>query len=255
MSDLSLTMNPDLLAFVASLVLLAAYHLYLSVQLRRNPHYTIQSVNNTARAAWVENIMADSSKDVLAVQTLRNSTMAATFLASTAVLLIIGVLNMSHFGGAQSSVPQAVNDSNQPVMSLRLLKQVPLLLDLFGAFFFFSFAIRMYNHVGYLINSGGQPSSPSNPSYVAQLLNRGGSYYSLGMRCYYLSVPFVFWLFGPAFLFASSLGLIVVLYHMDRAPDSLGSPAKEEDGRGFGVLGSKDRFVTSLATGLRDKAA
>ena len=256
MSDLSLIMNPDLLAFVASIALLASYHLYLRIQLRRNPHYTIQSVNNTARAAWVDNIMANSNKDVLAVQTLRNSTMAATFLASTAVLLIIGVLNMSHFGAAQASAAvQAIGDARPPVLSLRLLKEVPLLLDLFGAFFFFSLAIRMYNHVGYLINTGGHPSSPSNPSYVAQLLNRGGSYYSLGMRCYYLSVPFVFWLFGPAFLFAASLGLIVVLYHVDRAPDSLGIKVIEDEGRGFGVLGSKERFVTPLATGLRDKAA
>jgi uncharacterized membrane protein len=247
-------MNPDLLAFVASLVLLAAYHLYLNARLRRNPHYTIQSVNNTARAAWVENIMANSSKDVLAVQTLRNSTMAATFLASTAVLLIIGVLNMSHSGGTQGSVLQALGDSHQPVLTLRMLKEVPLLLDLFGAFFFFSFAIRMYNHVGYLINTGGHPSSPSNPSYVARLLNRGGSYYSFGMRCYYLSVPFVFWLFGPAFLFAASLGLIVVLYHVDRAPDTLGIKGVEEETRGFGVLGSKDRFVAPLAT-FHDKAA
>jgi uncharacterized membrane protein len=75
------------------------------------------------------------------------------------------------------------------------------------------------------------------------------------MRCYYLSVPFVFWLFGPAFLFASSLGLVVVLYHVDRAPDSLGAKPIEEEGRGFGVLGNKERFVTPLATGLRDKAA
>lgn len=254
MTDLPLNLYPDLLAFVASLLLLGAYHLYLRVQLQRNRHYTIQSVNNTARVAWVENIMANSSKDVLAVQTLRNSTMAATFLASTAVLLVIGVLNMSHSGSSQAGVLQALGDSRQPVLTLRMLKEVPLLLDLFGAFFFFSFAIRMYNHVGYLINSGGQPSSPTNPSYVARLLNRGGSYYSLGMRCYYLSVPFVFWLFGPAFLFASSLGLIVVLYHVDRAPDNLGSAANEEEGRGFSALSNRERFVSPLST-LHDKAA
>jgi uncharacterized membrane protein len=251
----NLTFNPDLLAFIASLALLGAYHVYLRIQLRRNPHYTIQSVNNTARAAWVENIMANSSKDVLAVQTLRNSTMAATFLASTAVLLIIGVLNVSHSANSQGNVLQALGNSYQPVLTLRTLKEVPLLLDLFGAFFFFSFAIRMYNHVGYLINTGGHPSSPSNPSYVAQLLNRGGCYYSFGMRCYYLSVPFVFWLFGPAFLFAASLALVVVLYHVDRAPDSLGIKMAEEEECGFGVLAtSKDRFVAPLAT-LHDKAA
>ena len=253
MTELPVNIYPDLLAFVASLLLLGAYHLYLRYQLRRSPHYTIQSVNYTARAAWVENIMANSNKDVLAVQTLRNSTMAATFLASTSVLLIIGVLNMSH-SSSQGGVLQALADSHQPVLSLRMLKEVPLLLDLFGAFFFFSFAIRMYNHVGYLINSGGHPSSPTTPAYVARLLNRGGSYYSLGMRCYYLSVPFVFWLFGPAFLFAASIGLIVVLYHVDRAPDNLANAANEVEGRGFGAPGNKERYVPPLSA-LNDKAA
>jgi uncharacterized membrane protein len=59
---------------------------------------------------------------------------------------------------------------------------------------------------------------------VAHLLNRSGKYYSLGMRAYYLSVPLVFWLFGPLYLVAASVGLVVVLYHVDRAPDVTGSP-------------------------------
>jgi hypothetical protein len=47
--------------------------------LTRDPHFTIQAVNATARAAWVETIMSAGNKDVLAVQTLRNSIMGATF--------------------------------------------------------------------------------------------------------------------------------------------------------------------------------
>lgn len=48
-------------------------------------------MNAMARTAWVERIMQNED-GILAVQTLRNSTLVATFLASTAVLLIIGVL-------------------------------------------------------------------------------------------------------------------------------------------------------------------
>ena len=85
----------DILGVAVSFLLLMIYHGYLYMRLRRDPHYTVQSVNRVVRRAWVESIMKDDSKPILAVQTLRNSTMAATFLASTSVLLIIGVLTLS----------------------------------------------------------------------------------------------------------------------------------------------------------------
>jgi len=209
----------DLFCFIGSLAILAVYHLYLNIQVRMNPRYTIQSVNSAARAAWVAHIMATPGKDILAVQTLRNSTMAATFLASTAVLLIIGVLNLSQSGGGDGLIHSLA--ARQPGFVIYLLKLTPLLLDLFAAFFFFSLAIRIYNHVGYLINSGPQASGPTDSPYVARMLNRGGAYYSWGMRSYYLCVPFVFWLFGPLFMLAASVALIVVLYHVDRSPDAV----------------------------------
>jgi len=235
------SMNSDLLALTATTAMLGAYHLYLRVRLRRNSHYTIQAVNNAARLAWVEKIMANSNKDVLAVQTLRNSTMAGTFLASTAVLLIIGVLNFDHLGSSQVSVLEAFSLSQPSAEATLIFKQAPLLMGLFSAFFFFSLAIRMFNHVGYLINSGGHPASPVNPNYVGRLLNRGGRYYSLGMRSYYLSVPFVFWLLGPAFLVVSSIGLVVVLYHVDRAPNK---DVQQDEPHVVGMLRNKKREPT-----------
>jgi uncharacterized membrane protein len=235
-------LQTNLIAFAGSVGVLLSYHGYLRLRLRRNPHYTIQAINNEARIAWVEMIMSNSNKDVLAVQTLRNSTMAATFLASTAVLLIIGVLNLSHSPGTAGGLLQAIDLHNQESL-VHLLKLTPLLLALFSAFFSFSLAIRMYNHVGYLINSGGHPASPANPRYVARLLNRGGYYYSLGMRSYYLSVPFVFWLFGPLFLMATSLGLVVVLYYLDRTPEQdklvSGPQSQGESGAPIHFVGEK----------------
>lgn len=228
----------DLICFIGSLGVLIVYHVYLSLQLRNDPRYTIQSVNNSARTAWVEYIMATPSKDILAVQTLRNSTMAATFLASTAVLLIIGVLNLSQSGGNGFAHALA---TQQPEHELYLLKLTPLLLDLFVAFFAFTLAIRMYNHVGYLINSGFQASGPTNPTYVARLLNRGGAYYTLGMRSYYLSVPFVFWLFGPLFMLIASVILVVALYHIDRSPDAVTNGL--DGSRDFGVTNNLFRFL------------
>ena len=60
----------DIACFVASVIALAAYHLYLRLRLKGDPAYTVQAVNTIARTAWVENVMA-GGKDILAVQTLQ----------------------------------------------------------------------------------------------------------------------------------------------------------------------------------------
>lgn len=217
------SLNPhlvDLVAYGFSLILFGAYHLYLRSRLRRDHAYTIQSVNNHARAAWVENVMGEKGREVLAVQTLRNSTMAATFLASTAILLIMGVLNLMR-SGAQDSVLHSLQSGLIGGDAVEEIKLLVLLSAFFTAFFSFSLAVRLYNHIGYLINSSNsrQQFCPT-AGYVSRLLNRSGSYYSYGMRAYYLSVPLVFGLFSPYFMVLASLVLVAVLYHLDRAPDT-----------------------------------
>jgi len=209
----------DGLGLTLSVLLLVLYHLFLARKVRRNPAYTVQAVNTMARTAWVESVMREG-KDILAVQTLRNSTMAATFLASTSVLLIIGVLSLSGQGDKLETAWHSLNVLGAKHTELWMLKLLLLLLDLFFAFFSFSMSIRVFNHVGYMINV---PLSPLrhkaiSPQHVAIHLNRAGRFYSLGMRAYYFAVPLVFWLFGPHFMLLATLGLIFVLHHLDRAP-------------------------------------
>jgi uncharacterized membrane protein len=209
----------DTAGAVLAIVLLLLYHGYLRYKIRHNPAYTVQAVNRIARTAWVETIMTSGNKDVLAVQTLRNSTMAATFLASTAVLLIIGVLTLTGRGSQVSDSWHTLNIMGARHGGLFMLKLMLILLDLFVAFFSFSLSIRLYNHVGFLINVPLVLNHKDiSPQHVAAHLNRAGRYYSIGMRTYYFLVPLVFWLFGPHFMVAATAGLIAVLYHVDRAP-------------------------------------
>ncbi len=212
----------DMLSLILSVSLLGVYHLYLRIKVARNPAYTVQSVNIIARAAWVESIMHAEGKEVLAVQTLRNSTMAATFLASTAVLLIMGVLTLSEQGDRLSSTWHALNIFGATHTGLWLVKLLLLLLDLFIVFFSFSMSVRVYNHVGYMINVPLTMNHKMiSPRHVAITLNRAGRFYSIGMRAFYFTVPLVFWLFGPHFMLGATLVLLPVLYRLDRAPKVL----------------------------------
>ena len=209
----------DIFSFALCAFLLFIYHAYLRRKVRKDPTYTIQAVNKIARTAWVETLMGSGKPDVIAIQTLRNSTMAATFLASTAVLLIIGVLTLSGQGDKLSGTWAALNAYGATHPGLWLIKLILLLLDLFTAFFSFAMAIRVFNHVGYMINVPiGLNHKAISPQHVAVHLNSAGKYYSIGMRAYYFSVPLVFWLFGPHFMLLATVILIPVLYKLDRAP-------------------------------------
>lgn len=73
----------DVVALVVSLLLFIAYRLFLAWRLSKDTFYTVHAVNNYARLKSVERVMAAEKPDVLALQTLRNSVMAASRFATT----------------------------------------------------------------------------------------------------------------------------------------------------------------------------
>jgi uncharacterized membrane protein len=216
--DLTLAMAIDLAALAVTLTALVGYHAFLGHKVRHNKNFTFQATMTKSRAAWVRAVMAEG-KDVLAVQTLRNSTMAATFMASTAVLLIIGVLTLSAQGERLEASWHVLNPMGPSGAVLWTVKTLILLVDLFAAFLSFTMAIRQFHHVGYMINvplSGKYGRIPLD-TVVAQL-ERSGRFYWFGMRTYFLLVPLVLWLFGPYMMLAATAVLIAVLYRLDHMP-------------------------------------
>ena len=104
--------------------------------------------------------------------------------------------------------------------NIQEIKLLILLVAFFVAFFSFSMAVRMYNHVGYLINATNSDKQfCPTPAYVSRLLNRSGRYYSFGMRAYYVSVPLIFGLFNPYYMCIASAALVFALFRIDRTPD------------------------------------
>ena len=85
-----------------------AYHLHLVYKVRHKPLTTVVGITKHVRGKWVKNVM-DERRDILAVQTLRNQMMAATFLASTAILISLGLLGVAMRPGVFSEISQALN--------------------------------------------------------------------------------------------------------------------------------------------------
>lgn len=198
--------------------LILSYQLYLSYRERKQPGYATHGLNALARIRWVETVMQDGRKDVLAVQTLRNSMMAASIMASTAILLVIGALNLGVESDKLETLLRALSSRVRGSSADHALIVLLLLADFFTAFFLFSMAIRYFNHVGYMINLPQSQAALFPPQRVAAYLNRAGRFYSLGTRAFHMCVPLVFGLFGPIYLVAASIGLIIALNWMDRPP-------------------------------------
>ena len=146
--------------------------------------------------------------------------MAASLLASTAVLLMVGVLTLSGQAQSLESTWHVLNVFGTRSAELWLAKLLCLLILLFFAFFSFINAIRIYTHVGYLAYAPQIRSAPLFPTHiVAQQLNRGGNYFRMGIRAYYYLIPLVCWLFGPFYMIgATTLLVFLMLPRIDLIP-------------------------------------
>jgi len=205
----------EIILAVSTAIVIIAYHTHLYMVFRRNPLETSIGITNHARQMWVTGVMKDK-RDILAVQTLRNQVMAATFLASTAILICLGSFSAAFRPGVFNEVSHALNLLGTKTEILWMFKLMLLGILFFATFFNFTLTIRYYNHVGFMINTFQPNDSTVSADAVTEVLNHGALHYTIGMRGFYFSVPLALWLFGPIWMLAGSLVLVVVLYRLDR---------------------------------------
>lgn len=217
MADLSFPLF-DAAALIVSLALLCGYWIVLRRRTRRDPGAAVHTFNRLVRARWADAMLNKQGTEIIGVQTLRNSVMAASFMASTAILLIVGTLTVSSdlekVGRSWAVLVGGVHHA-----SLVGVKVALLLGDFFVAFFCFSMSVRLFSHVGYMV--GVKPTSADdliNSEVVATHLNRAGNYFSLGLRVFFCCIPLIFWFFGPIALVVATIGLLWILRLMDRFP-------------------------------------
>jgi uncharacterized membrane protein len=200
---------------VTALALLGGYHLVLWRRVRRRPLATAFGLARYTRTRWVALVMAER-RDILGVQTLRNWTMAATFLASTAMLIALGILSVAATTERAAEVARLLTFFGGAGAAFWQLKLLLLALGFLFAFFNFALALRYFNHAGFALALPADGDAHVTADDVAQGLNRGVLHYTLGMRAYYLAVPLALWLFGPELLLAAALVMVAILRGLDR---------------------------------------
>ena len=204
----------ELVLLVPALALIIFYHWFLYRRVRKSPMKTAIGVTNHARMMWV-NEVRKNKRDVLAIQTLRNQVMAATFLASTAIIISLGSFNAAFRPGTFIEVSHTLNLFGTKTESLWMFKLMSLGILFFYSFFNFTLALRYYTHSSFMINIYDQDDATTSAASVTGILNHGALHHTIGMRGFYLSIPLALWLFGPIWMLSGSVIMVAILYHLD----------------------------------------
>ena len=156
----------------------------------------------------------NDKKNILAVQTLRNTIMGSTLMATTSILLCAGLAAII---SSTYSVKKPLNDSIFGAHGefMMALKYVTILCIFLFSFFCYSLSIRFINQVNFLINSPQDPTSLVTPDYVSELLEKGFLLNTVGNRLFYAALPLLLWIFGPVLVFLCSVTMVPVLYNLD----------------------------------------
>jgi uncharacterized membrane protein len=193
---------------------LVAYHLRLMLLTRNQPQRTAFGRHRMARLAWLE-AYAGGKNDLLVVHTLRNWIMSATFLASTAILLTLGLLGFVFTTDRISTFAVDLNVLGSTTPTVLLYKFLLLAAVYMSAFFLFSFSIRYLIHAGFEINVAPDHDLASPDNGAVRELENGALFYFVGLRAYYLSVPVACWLVGPTWMAVATALLITMLAQLD----------------------------------------
>jgi uncharacterized membrane protein len=181
---------------------------------------------------------------VLAIQTLRNSIMASTVLATTAITLVSVI---SVFIGVESpysaapmrlayGVKQGVITSPSSSSSAAALrpfsgskagdvctaKYLAVSLCFMLAFVCNVQAIRLYAHASFLLGGlppGGEGGREEFAVYVARTMNSGNYAWSLGLRSFYVAMALFLWTFGPIPMLVCTVLMCGMLYFLDTTPE------------------------------------
>lgn len=208
----------DWLMILAGIAVLLIYEWRMRAVGAISPGQTAHGAHTAIRGEWVNSSMGKPEYGVMIIQTLRNSVMTSSFMATTAALALSGTLTLSGIGSTTSLVWQtdALHGAEQ---LLRTFKLLLLSITFFLSFLFAAMSVRFFNHTGYLMTTDFPPERlPREKALATAYLNRAGRLYSYGLRAFFACVPFLASLAHTWLILPAALLLVAVLYRFDRVP-------------------------------------
>lgn len=202
----------EMLIVGTSLSMLISYQAVLMYRSKHQPRGTAFARHKLLRRGWVERASRNGD-DILIVQNLRNWIMAANFLASTAILFVLGLISTVFSLDSISSKAHMLNMYGSHSDELLVFKILLLTMCFLAAFFNFSLCLRSMTHASFMTGLG--PEHVLGKRGAIQELELGAFHYMIGIRSYYLAMPLALWFFGPLWMGLGTVILLCILWRVD----------------------------------------
>ncbi len=208
----------DQIALTVFLVGATLYKLFLMWQLQNEKKPTYVHQLQHIRNAWIEKY-GMGTDPILVVQTMRNKIMISSFMASTALIMIIGGFNFV-FGVDFEKIKTgklfffSLQDPN-----LGIVKVLLIIIVLLYSFFHFLWHTRELHNMTLILNvpndrlGGIVSSQPSD--FLTKMYVNSGIHFTLGIRGYYFLIPLLLWMFHPAMMLFSFFSIVLFLIRRD----------------------------------------
>ena len=208
-------MNPSI-TWWAALVTAAIpllYELVLWWTQRQRPTHVARTAHANLREEWFSAVGVVPGTEILAVQTLRNSLMSATMIASTAAIGLMGAATLV----APSLQAVLAMQGLFPHATARLAMELLLMTVLFASLVFSVMAVRYYNHAGFIVAMpiGSPQRLQWSPACVAYL-RRAGLLYGWGLRHLILVAPMLGFIVHPLAGPVAAVLVVLALWGFDR---------------------------------------
>ena len=164
------------------------------------------------RQAWVKRILAQPGAEVLAVQTVRNSIMAASLMATTATLALMGVLTLGHTQMSTFAQMPGSGGMDALLHTPEVKLFLPLAL-LAACVVLFSGAVRLYHRTSYSLGLPKGAIGTSDLHAAAEgaasvELARAATLYRNGWRAFYGAIATGAWLVSGWMMLATTLIIV-----------------------------------------------
>lgn len=203
------------LAFFICCTLL--YHVFYYYRVAHLPRHIFKGKINIIRRTWVANMLKPGNA-IVAVQTLRNIHMAASFLASSSIVFIGSILylvfNIEQTAGIVRGRGTIAIEDYLIFIKLSTL-MVVFLLSLLN----FSLCIRLLNYLVILI--GASPDTieetmgMSAVDYIHKMFSTAGMHYTFGIRGFYYTIPLIAWFMGTWLFVALTILVLLLCLKLD----------------------------------------
>ena len=216
MSDYSMI---NLLAFTWFCIVWVGYAFFAKHQARKGVN--LSSALNRQRLNWMEQVIGREHRimDAALIANLERNT---SFLASTSILVLAGLLTALGIVGSIDSVLQSfpfyeVKENSTFWVQVKILMLVVIYVY---AFFALTWSMRQYGFASVMIGSAPSPEEAQRQprlkeKYIyasAKVIDMAGHAYNYGLRAYYFSLAILPWFVSPWLFIASSTLVVIVLY-------------------------------------------